>query len=228
MISVKQYLERELVPSLGCTEPVAVALAAARARKELGDKKIDRIDIELSDSIYKNGMGVGIPGANGMTGNDLAAALGAIGGDSDLDMQVLRDITEDDVKAALKLMQDGKVSLACMEGMHGVYIHVVIEAGGSVAECRIEGEHNNITSVSLDGDEVKKAPKVNGEAGQEDDPFIGIRFEELLKLAEELESDDIGLIMDGVLMNRRIAEYGLERKPLSGLGVGAIFKDFIK
>ncbi|HNZ09100.1 MAG TPA: L-serine ammonia-lyase, iron-sulfur-dependent, subunit alpha [Bacillota bacterium] len=228
MISVKQYLERELVPSLGCTEPVAVALAAARARKELGDKKIDRIDIELSDSIYKNGMGVGIPGANGMTGNDLAAALGAIGGDSDLDMQVLRDITEDDVKAALKLMQDGKVSLACMEGMHGVYIHVVIEAGGSVAECRIEGEHNNITSVSLDGDEVKKAPKVNGEAGQEDDPFIGIRFEELLKLAEELESDDIGLIMDGVLMNRRIAEYGLERKPLSGLGVGAVFNDFIK
>lgn len=228
MISVKQYLKRELVPSLGCTEPVAVALAAARARKELGDKKIDRIDIELSDSIYKNGMGVGIPGANGMTGNDLAAALGAIGGDSDLDMQVLRDITEDDVKAALKLMEDGKVSLACMEGMHGVYIHVVIEAGGSVAECRIEGEHNNITSVSLDGDEVKKAPKVNGEAGQEDDPFIGIRFEELLKLAEELESDDIGLIMDGVLMNRRIAEYGLERKPLSGLGVGAVFNDFIK
>lgn len=228
MISVKQYLERELVPSLGCTEPVAVALAAARASEELGDKKIDRIDIELSDSIYKNGMGVGIPGANGMTGNDLAAALGAIGGDSDLDMQVLRDITEDDVKAALKLMQDGKVSLACMEGMHGVYIHVVVEAGGSVAECRIEGEHNNITSVSLDGDEVKKAPKVNGEAGQEDDPFIGIRFEELLKLAEELESDDIGLIMDGVLMNRRIAEYGLERKPLSGLGVGAVFNDFIK
>jgi len=228
MISVKQYLERELVPSLGCTEPVAVALAAAWARKELGDKKIDKIDIELSDSIYKNGMGVGIPGANGMTGNDLAAALGAIGGDSDLDMQVLRDITEDDVKAALKLMQDDKVNLACMEGMHGVYIHVVIEAGGSVAECRIEGEHNNITSVSLDGDEVKKATKVNGEAGQEDDPFIGIRFEELLKLAEELESDDIGLIMDGVQMNRRIAEYGLERKPLSGLGVGAIFKDFIK
>ncbi|HQJ25145.1 MAG TPA: L-serine ammonia-lyase, iron-sulfur-dependent, subunit alpha [Bacillota bacterium] len=228
MISVKQYLERELVPSLGCTEPVAVALAAAWARKELGDKKIDKIDIELSDSIYKNGMGVGIPGANGMTGNDLAAALGAIGGDSDLDMQVLRDITEDDVKAALKLMQDDKVNLACMEGMHGVYIHVVIEAGGSIAECRIEGEHNNITSVSLDGDEVKKATKVNGEAGQEDDPFIGIRFEELLKLAEELESDDIGLIMDGVQMNRRIAEYGLERKPLSGLGVGAIFKDFIK
>jgi len=228
MLSVKQYLERELVPSLGCTEPVAVALAAARARKELGDKSIHRIDIELSDSIYKNGMGVGIPGANGMTGNDLAAALGAVGGNSDLDMQVLRDVTEDDLKAAIKLIEEGKVGLVCLEDMHGVYIHVVIKAGESVSECRIEGEHNNITSVSLDGNEVKKTPKTQGEPGNDNDPFIGIRFEELLKLAEELKQDDIDLIMEGIWMNRRIAEYGLERKPLSGLGVGAVFNDLFK
>jgi len=228
MLSVKQYLERELVPSLGCTEPIAVALASARARKELAGLRIGKIDIELSESIYKNGMGVGIPGANGMTGNDLAAALGAVGGDSDLDMEVLRDITCEDVNAALELMEDGKVGLRCVEGMHGVYVRVVIEAEGSIAECRIEGEHNNITSVSINGHEIKKSSKAGSTRESEDDPFIGVQFEELLKLAEQLEQDDIDLILEGVCMNRHIAEYGLERKPLSGLGVGAVFNDLFK
>ena len=108
MITVREYLKREMMPSLGCTEPVAVALAAARAYKALEGRPIDRIEVDISDSIYKNGMGVGVPGANGRTGNGLAAVLGAIAGDSSLDMQVLRDVNDDDVERALQILCRGQ------------------------------------------------------------------------------------------------------------------------
>lgn len=227
MLTVKQYLKREMMPSLGCTEPVAVALAAARAYKELGGAKIDSMSVEVSDSIYKNGMGVGVPGANGRTGNDLAAALGALAGDSRLDMEVLRNVTESDVEKALSMLSDGKVELKCLEDVHGVYIRIRIKAAGHLAECRIEGEHNNIVSVRLDG--VQKEGKLaGGGAESEEDPFVSVKFEELLKLAEILEDDDVETIMEGVAMNREIAGYGLAGGPVSGLGVGSVFKDLFE
>ncbi len=227
MLTVKQYLKREMMPSLGCTEPVAVALAAARAYRELAGAKIDSMSVEVSDSIYKNGMGVGVPGANGKTGNDLAAALGAIAGDSRLDMEVLKNVTEADVEYALALLADGRIGLKCLEDVHGVYILVKIEAGGHTAECRIEGEHNNIVSVRLDAEQIEgKALEAKSEV--EEDPFLSVEFEELLKLAEMLEDDDVDAIMEGVVMNREIAGYGLAGGPMSGLGVGSVFTDLFE
>ena len=227
MLSVKQYLKREMMPSLGCTEPVAVALAAARAYKELGGAKIDSMSVEISDSIYKNGMGVGVPGANGRTGNDLAAALGALAGDSRLDMEVLRNVSEADVDEALALLADGKISLKCLEDVHGVYILVTMKAGGHTAECRIEGEHNNIVSVRLDGEQIEGEP-AGVQSGGEEDPFLSVEFEQLLKLADMLEDDDIDAIMEGIAMNREIAGYGLAGGPMSGLGVGSVFTDLFE
>ncbi len=223
MRTVKEYLAREMIPSLGCTEPVAVALASARAAKELRPGKMDLIDVQISDSIYKNGMGVGVPGAGGRAGNDLAAALGAIAGNSDLDMQVLRDVDDEDVEAALGLISQGKVRLTCLEDVHGVYILVKIESDGRECKCRIEGEHNNIVSVMLDG--VERAGKGHGEDSKAEleDPFLEMEYEELLKLADQLDKDDIDAIMSGVEMNRVIAGYGLSGGPQSGLGVGSVF-----
>lgn len=228
MITVREYLKREMMPSLGCTEPVAVALAAARAYKALEGRPIDRIEVDISDSIYKNGMGVGVPGANGRTGNGLAAVLGAIAGDSSLDMQVLRDVNDDDVERALQLLAEGRLKLNCLEDVHGVYILVKITAAGHTAECRIEGEHNNIVSVKLDGVQMQERKQPLPGKAAEDDPFLEVEFEQLLKLADCLEAEDIDAIMDGVEMNRKIAEYGLSGGPMSGLGVGSVFKDFFE
>lgn len=228
MLTVRQYLGRELVPSLGCTEPVAVALASARAGKELRPAEIEFIDVEVSDSIYKNGMGVGVPGTDGRTGNDLAAAIGAIGGDSDLNMQVLRDVDGSTLDKALNLMAKGAVTLKCLEHIHGVYIYVKVQGGGKISECWIEGEHNNITKVCVNGATVAGNFSSEPHEGDRNDPFVGISYDELLSLADKLEPGDVDIILEGVEMNRRIAEYGLEGGPLSGLGVGSVFVDLFK
>ena len=228
MLTVKEYLAREMIPSLGCTEPVAVALASARAAKELAGGPIDEIDVQISDSIYKNGMGVGVPGAGGRTGNDLAAALGALAGNSDLDMQVLRDIDEEDVERALHLISDGKVRLTCLEEVHGVYILVRISSSGRECICKIEGEHNNIVSVVLDGVEMAAKRQYTGYKSDIEDPFLKVEYEELLKLADQLEEDDVEAIMSGVEMNRVIAGYGISGGPQSGLGVGSVFNELFK
>ena len=101
MLSFKDFLAKEVKPALGCTDPGAVALAVARACKELPDKdEVASIRVTVSGSIYKNGMAVGIPGTRGARGNVMAAAMGAICGDSDLGLEVLRSSTAKDVEKA--------------------------------------------------------------------------------------------------------------------------------
>lgn len=104
-----KQLEEELVVALGCTEPVAVAYAAALARKEAGKEKIEAIDLKASVNIYKNAMGVFIPGTHEM-GAAMAAALGATGGRPDLGLQVLQDLTEEQIQEARELVAQGKVT----------------------------------------------------------------------------------------------------------------------
>ena len=111
-----RQLEEELVVALGCTEPVSVAFAAALARKEAGcDEPIESIELQASVNIYKNAMSVFIPGTNDM-GAAMAAALGAVGGDPSLDLQVLQNICEEDIITARKLCAEGKVSLDLAPG----------------------------------------------------------------------------------------------------------------
>jgi len=118
MLTLKEFLAKEVVPALGCTEPGAVALATARARAELGVEQVERISVRVSDSIYKNGMNVGVPGASGATGNALAAALGALAGRADLGLEVLRDCGPAHVGIAKSMLSEAgwrsRVLRTCM------------------------------------------------------------------------------------------------------------------
>ena len=90
-------MNREVVPAIGCTEPIAVALCTARATEELG-RCPEHIDVRLSANILKNAMGVGIPGTGGMIGLPIAVALGALVGKSEYQLEVLRDVTPEDLQ----------------------------------------------------------------------------------------------------------------------------------
>lgn len=247
MLTLKEFLAREVVPALGCTEPGAVALATARAREELSTDQVERISVRVSDSIYKNGMNVGVPGASGETGNALAAALGALAGRADLGLEVLRDCTPAHVRVAKSMLSEGRVEVVCLPNVHGVFVESRVESESRTATCVIEAEHTNIVSVSVDGTTVfRKGRRGQGHGegqseghgqgggqaqsqaadGAEDaaaddrDIMDGVGYQDLLRLADHMAPDEIDYVMHGVDMNKAIAEYGLASESLSGLGAG--------
>lgn len=102
-------IHRQVVPAIGCTEPIAVALCVARARELLG-REPESIRIRLSANILKNAMGVGIPGT-GMTGLPIAVALGALIGRSELGLEVLRDCNREAVERGKRFIAGGRISI---------------------------------------------------------------------------------------------------------------------
>ena len=137
-------LKQEVLPACGCTEPIAVALAVAYAR-ELLDAPVARIEVKTSANIYKNGMGVGIPGT-GRTGLVIAAALGAVEGHSRDELNLLKDVNDTSVTRALALMEAGKVQVSVAEGVEKLFVLATVftEDGAHSASCTISGSHTHV------------------------------------------------------------------------------------
>ena len=149
--TVKDILKIQVAPALGCTEPVAIALGAAAAVSLLPEKRIDSIEIWVDPNIYKNGLAVSIPGTGGLSGLDMASALGAFGGDSRLRLEVLDSVDDAAVLAAQKLIGEGRVKVNLLRDQVGLLIKTVVKGGGHAAESVITGLHDNIVSLALDG-----------------------------------------------------------------------------
>lgn len=136
-------IKREVVPAIGCTEPMAVALCTARAKEMLGEVPV-KIDVLLSANILKNAMGVGIPGT-GMVGLPIAVALGAIVGRSEYGLEVLKDCCQERVDEGRKMIEGGGISIGLKKGIHEkLYIEVTCTAAdGHTATARIAHSHTN-------------------------------------------------------------------------------------
>ena len=148
-------LKQEVLPACGCTEPIAVALAVAYAR-ELLDAPVARIDVKTSANIYKNGMGVGIPGT-GRTGLLIAAALGAVEGHSSDELELLKNVNQASVDRALALMAEGKVCVPVAEGVEQLFVLATVfsEGDSHSASCTISGSHTHVASRMKDGYEIE-------------------------------------------------------------------------
>ena len=119
--TIKDLLSIEVAPALGCTEPTAVALCSAAAASLLS-AEAESIEIWLDSNLFKNGMAVAIPGAAGSSGMDLAAALGAFGGDPALKLEVLAPIDESVLEKAHRFLQDGRVKVHLDDSKQGIYV----------------------------------------------------------------------------------------------------------
>ncbi len=146
-------IKREVIPAMGCTEPMAVSLCTAMAAEELGVQP-EEIDVLLSANILKNAMGVGIPGTD-MVGLPIAVALGALIGKSDYQLEVLRDVTPDDVQRGKTFIDEGRIHIALKENIPEVmgydeklYIEVTCRAAGKSATAIIAKEHTHRISPS--------------------------------------------------------------------------------
>jgi L-cysteine desulfidase len=232
--TVKDVLRMEVAPALGCTEPGAVALGAAAAAALLEPESMTEIEVWVDANVYKNGLAVSIPGAPGLSGLATASALGAIGGDAARKLEVLAPLDAASIAKAQALVSDDAVTVALLPEQAGPYIRTIIHGRGRadgaahIAESIIQGAHDNIVALSLDGVPVTDSPLLSLEeiaghsAGQSLSALEAWLRErslaELLAMVEDLDAEDLAFIEEGVQTNIRLAEVGL--KEGAGLGVG--------
>ena len=139
-------IHKEVVPAIGCTEPMAVALCTARATEQLGCQP-EKIEALLSANILKNAMGVGIPGT-GMTGLPIAIALGALIGKSSYQLEVLRDLTPEALEAGKRFIEEERIDIQLKKGIsEKLYIEIIATAGEKVATAVIAKGHTNFIFV---------------------------------------------------------------------------------
>ncbi len=225
MFTISEFLRQEVKPALGCTEPGAVALAVAKACEQL-DGLPEKLEVVVSDNIFKNGVAVGVPGTNGERGNEIAAALAVYCGHSSYSLEVLKDARPEDLDNAKKFIAEGRLSLAA-NGKGGVYVEATARRGSDAGTAVIEQTHANITLVKKNGAVVYQAlPHCDGAvAAPSDGGAVSIPdavktmgFEELVALAGTMSKEDVDYVWQGIDMNLRIAKYGFEHH--SGLELG--------
>jgi len=230
--SVKDVLRLQVAPALGCTEPVAVALAAAAAVSLLPSApgtSIERLEIWVDPNVYKNGLAVSIPGTGGLFGLDTAGALGALGGDPTLGLEVLGPIEQPVVDATKEFLRQGHVELNLLAEQRGLHIRAVAHRGGHTAEAVVEGQHDNIVSLAQDGVDVpqhfllsSKGPGGSNVMADLESWLRGLSLADLLCLVDDLDAEDVAFLEEGVRHNMRLAEHGL--KTGCGMGVGMTFE----
>ena len=196
--AILALLHREVVPAIGCTEPMAVALCVARATEILGCVP-EKILLHLSANILKNAMGVGIPGTGGMIGLPIAIALGAIGGKSCLGLEVLRDCTDKDLSLAKKYITEDRIDIKLEEDdPDKLFIHVHVQAGDKCAEATIKGGHTHFVD---DGAVSTSTPE------HETAPSLTLR--QIYKFASTQPLDDLSFILEAKQLNEAAAAEGL-------------------
>lgn len=213
-----EILKGAIAPAIGCTEPIAIAYAVAKAKTCLSGP-VEHIDIHLSPNMMKNALGVGIPGT-GMVGIDLAAALGAFGGNADAALEVLRDVTAEDIAAA-KAFAPRHVRVALRDTPSKLYIKAVVKSGGEEASVVIRDRHTNIVRISRNGvslydsGEGEDAP--DGVASSQEHLSVAGIFE----FATTVPPDDLSFLEQVIKTNRTIANEGISGD--YGLQVGKSF-----
>ncbi len=204
--AIISLIHRQVVPAIGCTEPIAVALCVAKARELLGSLP-ESIDIRLSANILKNAMGVGIPGT-GMTGLPIAVALGALIGRPELELEVLQDCNREAVERGKRYIAEGRIRISLEENAPDkLYIAVTVAADGQDAEARIATEHANFVYLRRGGDVIEDKPIHAGHADEEEEVELTLR--KVYEFATETDVDDLRFILQARDMNEAAAADGL-------------------
>ncbi|KLV06940.1 membrane protein [Photobacterium aquae] len=214
-------VKREVVPALGCTEPVSVALAAAIATRELQCKPA-YIDVHVSPNLMKNGMGVGVPGT-GMVGLPVAAAVGALAGDPDAGLEVLKSITQEDVVRAKQMLDAKAVSVGVAQVPNILFAKVTVGAGEHSATVIIADSHTQVVSVSVNG-EIRFSAELAEKSVSEPEinVFDEATAQDIYDFALHAPLADIEFISQAYELNEALSQEGLTGK--YGLQIGATFQ----
>lgn len=199
-------VKSEVVPAVGCTEPIAVALCVAKATETLGCTP-EKITAYLSANILKNAMGVGIPGT-GMIGLPIAIALGASVGKSEYELEVLKDVTPEAVEAGKKYIAEKRINVQLKsDSPDKLYIEIHAEAAGDKAVAVISGGHKNFVKVQLN-DKVLLEQVVSSEDEAEcNDSWLTLA--KVFEFATTAPLEEIEFINEARRLNEKVAEESL-------------------
>ncbi len=202
-------LKHELIPALGCTEPIAIAYASAKARQVLGEMP-DRIEMNLSGNIIKNVKGVTVPNSGGLRGMEVAAVLGVVGGNADAALEVLESVKPEDIEETKKLVAAGICTCELAEGVANLYVEAKVYKGEHSAEVTILDHHTNIVKIVKDGkvELERKSEDENTDAGMDKSKLT---LKDIIDFANEVKIEDVKEVLGRQLqMNRTIAQEGLD------------------
>ena len=208
-----RILQSELRPALGCTEPSAIALASARARRALGLLP-EHMEVACSANVIKNVMGVAVPNSGGMRGIEAAALLGMVGGNADSGLCVLESITAEHVESCRRLLGTGNCRTLVLEGDECLRIRVAVTAQGHEAVAEITNRHDCLSLLEVDGRDVlqgeRSVASVPGAiTGVKGNP-TALSIRSILEFAETVPIDEVREMLDmQVELNSAIADEGL-------------------
>lgn len=200
-------IHQEVVPAIGCTEPIAVALCVARASEILNNRHPQRITAQLSANILKNAMGVGIPGTD-MIGLPIAIALGALIGKSEYGLEVLKDCTPEAVEEGKQLIDAQAIQISLKEGIEEkLYIEVCCEADGNKATAIISGGHTHFVYESLNDEVLLNIQSGAGHEGGETEMELNLR--KVFEFATTTPIEELRFILEAKRLNKSAAERSL-------------------
>lgn len=211
-------IHKEVKPALGCTEPIAVALAVAKAMEVLEENHVSgwresgeySVKAEVSGNILKNGMGVGIPGT-GMVGLHIASALGAVCGKSCYGLEVLNDLTDATVALSKAMVEKGLVTVGLAETDLKLYVKATVEYDGHSSYAVIEKDHDNIVETGIDGKVLSAAAKSSDDECVEQKTTLDyhLTVKEILEFASTVAYEDIEFILESRTLNMALAKEGM-------------------
>ncbi len=204
---IVNLVKREVVPAIGCTEPIAVSLCVAKATEML-DKKPEQIKVFLSANILKNAMGVGIPGTK-MVGLPIAIALGALIGKSDYGLQVLKDLTPEDVEKGKQYIADKRIEILLKEDIaENLYIETHCIAADEETIAIIKGTHTHFSYLARNG-EVIISENIESKSAVEKDEII-LSFAKVYEFSTTVPIVDIRFILEAAELNRTASRLSQE------------------
>ncbi len=214
-----KILKRELVCAMGCTEPIALAYCAARARAVLGALP-ERIRVEASGNIIKNVRSVVVPNTGGRRGIAAAAAIGVLAGDADAQLEVVSHVTEDEIGRLDGYLERTPIEILPLESENLLDMIVTVRAGEHEASVRIADEHTNVVRITRDGKKVFEKEMTADGGPEADGPDYGLlTVKDICDFARTCDTDDVcGVLERQITLNSAISEEGLRHDYGANIG----------
>ena len=217
-----QILNEELVPAMGCTEPIALAYAAAKAREVLGELP-DSVEIGASGSIIKNVKSVIVPNTNHLKGIPAAATAGIIAGKAEKELEVIAEVSEEETVRMAEYLKTVPISVEHIDNGVTFDIIVLVKKGDSYAKVRIANYHTNIVLVEKDGEKLLDIP-VEGETEEGLTDRTLLNMEDIWDFINSVDIADIKEVIGRQIeYNTAIADEGL--KGNYGANIGSVLLD---